>query len=409
MTASTPAASPVTSFRSSERAARKGGASLPRIPALDGLRAIAVIAVVVGHSFATTGSTRAGLIDHSVNIAVRVIVPWAIDLFFVISGYLITAILYETRTAERPLLTFYSRRLLRIVPLYYLYLVLSHAIFVNPAPGAFGNEGSKWEFLFLTNFMMLKGRDAVGYVNAHFWTLAIEEQFYLLWPIVVLFAPLRRLRTICIVLIIGSFLGRTYLTLNGNPAYGWLMTPTRLDGLIAGGLVAIVERQNVDMLMKYARRWFRISAVFLVTPLLLVIAIGVWNVPGPLLNSFVNAVTGRKIEIIYVPIVAAVFFATATALLARNNSGAEPVLTNPRLLKIAEASYGMYVFHIPILIFMQGWHITTAFAGLNLINELFVSALTVFLSYHVGHFTWIKYEKWFVKRAATYRYPVPVP
>ncbi len=392
----TPSASPAL--------ARKGGASLPRMPALDGLRGLAVVAVVAGHSFATAGSDRVEMIDKVLNIGLRLVVPYAIDLFFVISGYLITAILYETRNADHPLRTFYARRALRIVPLYYLYLMLSHVIFINPSDGAFGDKGPWWEFLFLTNVAMLDGRDAVGYLNAHFWTLAIEEQFYFLWPLVVLLAPTRRLSQICCAVIAGSFIARTVLTLNGQGDVGWLLSVTRLDGLIAGGLIAVVERQNRGLLVRWAPKIFKWSGLLLVPGLLLLVGYGTWRIEGSLLNSFGIEYTGRQIEIVLLPIVGAVFFSAATALIALNNSGKESVLTSPRLLSIATASYGMYIFHIPILVMLDGFGATRILAEFDLINQIVLSLVTIALSYGVGHFTWIYYEKRFVKKAPVYRY-----
>ena len=373
------------------------------MPALDGLRGIAVIAVVIGHSFVTVGSDRVEFLDHFMSMTLRLAVPYSIDLFFVISGYLITAILYETRSAVNPIRTFYARRALRIVPLYYGYLLLQHVIFPRASAGAFGDNPA-WEWLFLTNVAMLGGTEAVGYVNAHFWTLSIEEQFYVLWPLAVILAPVKRLTWICVALIAGSFIARAMLTMSGEGDIGWLLSPTRLDGLIAGGLVAILQRRNIDTLRRWARPVFRASGIFLVPGLLLVVGYGVWNIPGSLLNSFNLGYTGREIEIIFLPLVAAIFFASGTALLVMKNSGRERVLTNPRLLRIAEASYGMYVFHIPILILLDGFWFTRILADYDLLNQIVVSLVTIYLSYKFGSFTWRKIEKPLVMKAPRYRY-----
>ena len=383
---------------------RKGGASLPRMPSLDGLRGIAVISIVIGHSFATALSDRAELVDKSVNIGLRLVVPYSIDLFFVISGYLITAILYETRSADRPLLTFYGRRVLRIVPLYYLYLLLAPIIFLIRPPEALGNASPLWEWLFLTNVAMLQGVDAVGYLKAHFWTLSIEEQFYFLWPLAMLLAPARRLLLICVSLIGFSFIARTALTLSGEGDAAWLLAPTRMDGLILGGAVAILQRRNIDFLLRWSRPVLTVCGGVLIPGLLLAVGYSVWDETGTILQTFDLRHTGRLVEIIFVPIVGGMFFAAATSLLVMNNSGREKVLTSPRLLSVAEASYGMYVFHIPILVLLDGFGISHLVPGYDLLNQLLLSAIALVLSYGVGHVTWIYFEKRFIRMAPRYRY-----
>jgi len=361
--------------------------------------------VVTGHSFVTAGSDRLELYDRLINLGVRVVVPYAIDLFFVISGYLITAILYETRTANNPIRTFYARRALRIVPLYYSYLVISRIIFFWHSPGSFGTGGPIWEILFLTNVAMLNGVSTVGYLNAHFWTVAIEEQFYFLWPLAVLLAPAKRLTWICVALILGSFVGRTILTEIGQGDIGWLLSFTRLDGLIMGGLVAILQRRHPEVLSRWARKIFLVSGTVMVPGLMLLVMFGVRRLPGTLLDTFNLGSRGRELEIIFVPLVAAIFFSSATALLVTKNTGKERILTYPPILTIAEASYGMYIFHIPILVLLQGTHATAILANYDVLNQVVISLLTIFLSFKVGHFTWTRFEKKFVKMAPRYTYP----
>lgn len=386
---------------------RKGGASLPRIPALDGLRAIAVIAVVVGHTFATVTSDRVELYDRLLSLSLRVVIPYAIDLFFVISGYLITAILYETRNANNPIRTFYARRALRIVPIYYTYLLISHLLINPPQTSAFGTGGPLIELLFLTNIAMMSGLKAVGWVNAHFWTVAIEEQFYFLWPLAVIFAPAKRLLWICLGLVIGSFVARAILTHIGLGHIGWLFSLTRLDGLIAGGMVALLQRRNPEILKRWAKRVFVVMATIVVPALLLIVLFGVRRQPGTLLDTFNNGIRGRDIEIVWVPLVAAIFFSSATALLVMKNTGREPILTSPRLLRIAEASYGMYIFHIPVLIMVVAFHVTRIFERWDVLNQIITALITIFFSYLVGHFTWNHFEKRFVRMAPVYKYPQP--
>jgi peptidoglycan/LPS O-acetylase OafA/YrhL len=378
---------------------------LPRMPALDGLRAIAVIAVVVAHSFVTAGNPRLEVLDQSVNMTLRVVVPYAIDLFFVISGYLITAILYETRNSINPLRTFYARRALRIVPLYYLYLFLTRLLFFTAPPEAFGTAGPLSELLFLTNVSLIKGINAAGGLNAHFWTLSIEEQFYILWPLAVVLAPLKRLAQICCFLILASFATRFYITWNGQwGGVGWFLTPTRLDGLIAGGLVAVLQRQNHELLQRWAKKVFALMAALVLPAMMLAVGYGLWRVHGPLLDTMMTKYRARKIEIVFQPFVAAILFASATALLVMKNSGRERFLTAPWLLSVAEASYGMYVFHIPIVGLLYIFLFKRIPLQFGLTRQLGLAITTVIVSYYAGHWTWRLYEKRFVKMGPRYRY-----
>ena len=154
-------------------------------PALDGTRAIAALLVLVFHAM------QEGLpLPKLVNFG-----QTGVDLFFVLSGFLITSILLAARPRDwSEVRTFYARRSLRIFPLYYLALCFC-ALFLFPV---------NWPFwIYLENFWMSAGREVAG--PGHLWSLAVEEQFYLVWPCLVLFVPRRFLLKILTGLIVFSF------------------------------------------------------------------------------------------------------------------------------------------------------------------------------------------------------------
>jgi peptidoglycan/LPS O-acetylase OafA/YrhL len=165
---------------------------------LDALRAFAVLAVLVGHFTTTTSKLflPLKLVDLG-GLGVR--------LFFVISGFLITGILLRSKSyCEKdglPVLhafrQFYARRVLRIFPLFYLVLGLAALLNIPPVRETFG-----WHAAYLTNFyLFFKGR---GGSISHFWSLAVEEQFYLVWPWIILLVTRRRLSaTILVTIAIG--------------------------------------------------------------------------------------------------------------------------------------------------------------------------------------------------------------
>ena len=169
-----------------------------QIPALDGLRGIAIAAVMVFH-FTLYGPYSNALmrglpaIGPALHLAMA---GWGgVDLFFVLSGYLITAILLRTKAAPGYFRRFYARRVLRIFPLYYLFLAVGIAL-SSRLPPAWSAEGSwqLWLWTYLTNFKIgSAGWSSVPRAYEHFWSLAVEEQFYLLWPLLVFKLDERRL------------------------------------------------------------------------------------------------------------------------------------------------------------------------------------------------------------------------
>lgn len=209
---------------------------MKRIPQLDGLRGLAVLLVLV-HNTDAYPSLHLGPIQRD---------GWmGVDLFFVLSGFLITGILLDTKVCGHSLKNFYARRCLRIWPLY--YAVLGFMFFVVPhlrpaeATAIFAPRSSPWwSYLFyLQNYLVPVPTRATGLLGVT-WSLAVEEQFYLVWPLVVWLLTPRALRRVVVTVIVLSPLLRFVLAGHGvilysNPA-------CRLDGLMAGALLALLAR-----------------------------------------------------------------------------------------------------------------------------------------------------------------------
>jgi peptidoglycan/LPS O-acetylase OafA/YrhL len=178
---------------------------------------------------------------------------YGVDLFFVLSGFLITGILYDARNEPHYFRNFYMRRLLRIFPLYYGVLAL--LFFVAPLiPLLRGPaleylvENQAWAWLYAVNIHVAKhGQWSLSYIN-HFWSLSVEEHFYLFWPLLVFMLAGRPRLLIAISLglslgamvarLIGFFMGLSWFTTG-------VLTPFRLDGLALGALLAVMARQPV--------------------------------------------------------------------------------------------------------------------------------------------------------------------
>ncbi|HTR55146.1 MAG TPA: acyltransferase [Kofleriaceae bacterium] len=194
-------------------------ADTARIPQFDGLRALAFMAVFLHH-------------------AVHAPLLWmGVDQFFVLSGFLITRNLLElgsSSTVRSSIVTFYYRRLLRIVPPYYLALTLTFVV----TPIALHELG--WFYGFASNV-----RDAIhnkpieGPLNP-MWSIAVEEQFYLIWPWIVLLAPRHRLRSVFVAVVVLAFAFRFAFTSVGFHSV-YRLVLCRMDQLAAGALLALAS------------------------------------------------------------------------------------------------------------------------------------------------------------------------
>jgi peptidoglycan/LPS O-acetylase OafA/YrhL len=209
-----------------------------KIPQLDAVRGIAVLLVLL-HNTDVYPSLHLHLISAN---------GWmGVDLFFVLSGLFITGILLDTKESDGYFRNFYARRCLRIWPLYYSLLLFMFVIvpILRPSEGhaVFEARSSPWWAypIFIQNFLIPIPTQATGAL-AVTWSLAVEEQFYLVWPLVVRFCNEAQLRRIAIAVICISPALRFYLVRHQVNIYS--NTFCRLDGLMAGALLAIVIRSG---------------------------------------------------------------------------------------------------------------------------------------------------------------------
>jgi peptidoglycan/LPS O-acetylase OafA/YrhL len=221
---------------------------MKKIPQLDAVRGLAVLLVLL-HNTDRYPSLHLHLISDN---------GWmGVDLFFVLSGLLITGILLDTKQSDGYFRNFYARRCLRIWPLYYSALLFMFVIvpILRPSEAhtVFEARSSPWWSypLFLQNFLVPIPNGATGLLSVT-WSLAVEEQFYLVWPLVVRFCTEGHLRKIAIAVICLSPAVRLYLSLYRVNIYS--NTFCRLDGLMAGALLAIVIRSGSFLPSKFVTR-----------------------------------------------------------------------------------------------------------------------------------------------------------
>ncbi len=222
------------------------GAVRGTIRELDGLRGIAILLVLLHHFWPREGPwVEYAAIPH---------LGWiGVDLFFVVSGLLITGILLDTRDSPRFFTNFYARRSLRIFPLYFVFLLAAFTLIPAMQHGPWSEtefvrqSGSPWWYILYQGNL----REAIrgvepAYVIAPLWSLAIEEQFYLVFPLMVQRLRRVQLRRVLIGAIGGALLFRivTALVWPENERIQYLATPARIDELAIGALMALGLRDG---------------------------------------------------------------------------------------------------------------------------------------------------------------------
>ena len=379
-------------------------------PALDGLRALAIVGVIclhfgniIKHSQAAAGGPFAlglyKLFHHG---------AWGVDLFFVLSGYLITGILLQSRGQKNYFRNFYARRTLRIFPLYYGVLLLTLVavpllLGYIPEMLAAAYRHQAWLWTYTSNFEVARRGLVLGNFG-HFWTLAIEEQFYLVWPLVILLVPLEKMLEAIISLVAAINIARILLFVfsahaAGAPVYEYVnnLTPFRADTLLAGAALALWQFKGS---LSHYRRAF-IICFWVTLPLVLL--------------CYLAASRGWRDfpELLMVHVTAAPFLIGSFmgVMLTSGPGGALNRLLSVRALRtIGKYSYAMYVFHLIYLPIQVRYLPFPLFAGLlhSALLGLFayyasavgIAFCLAFCSYHLYEKHFLKLKKYFPERVA---------
>lgn len=314
-----------------------------RMPELDGLRGLAVIAVVIHNSVWAESHPVIGLLPKLLNIIVNA--GWlGVQLFFVLSGFLITGILLDEKGAPQYLRNFYLRRVLRIFPLYYLTLFFILVALPQFNIWVGGSEALRsaqpiWYWLFLSNWSI----PVIGGpgVLSHYWSLAVEEQFYLLWPFAVLLLSRRALAGLCIFLIIVSPLTRALMIFHDLEFARWRayeFTFARWDALAMGALLSLAlrDRQWWQWLDDSVRPMLIVSLIYVV--LTVVVSHGYPAVDAGIV--FANQ------SIAAILFAAVLYFAVEPTW---EVSSWSRLLRNSKLRAVGKYSYAIYVLHQPVI------------------------------------------------------------
>jgi peptidoglycan/LPS O-acetylase OafA/YrhL len=334
-----------------------------RIPELDALRGLAAVAIVVYHLwFPTYG-----------------FMGTAVDLFFVMSGYLITTIILKQREQPGFLLTFYARRSLRIWPIYYLSLLIFLAI--NPAlPRPYHTEALPYFLTYTQNMPHYVGLANPPFAHGfyHTWSLAVEEQYYLFWPLVLVLLGRRSLVPFAIGLIALAV---------GTRMAGfskWILM-TRLDGLALGGILAAVlysDAKNRLSTETVRRALIAVgigSIAFLARGNVLVAALASsW----PALGDPLVALSLRMFatNLMYVSMIGLVVIYSGHRRLS--------VLRDRRLVELGQMSYGIYLYHYLLFDIVQDYA-----DRFGVTNRVPIDAVKVGLSFAIAAASWRLLER----------------
>lgn len=342
-------------------------------PALDGLRGVALLMVFFLHTIVLPENSFP-ILKNFIELG-----RLGVDLFFCLSGFLITRILYAAKNDAHYFRNFYARRALRIFPLYYFFLVTYfflvvhwHVINFGSAKAVEAAHDLHWLWFYGTNLRIAATGTFITSSINHFWTLAVEEHFYLIWPLLVFTLSARNILRAVAVIAVGAFLLRVILLWQGVPdAVILTLTPCRIDAFAIAGLVAIAQfvpewRAHID----------RASVLFLpllVLALAAILAKGAWE---------------STIGFTLIAISFSLFIARL-----RRPGPLQNLLSLPALRQIGKYSYALYVFHYPIQIAFHRTlsteklaHATHSWALAVLLNILMVgivSGVTALLTWNL--------------------------
>jgi peptidoglycan/LPS O-acetylase OafA/YrhL len=344
-----------------------------RTPCLDGIRATAALMIMIFHFAGRHGEPR-------LLVQASYLGQTGVDLFFVLSGFLITGILLRSKNDPQYFRTFYARRILRIFPLYFLYLSVYFfvlpSLFSKPVPSF---ESQLWSWCFLQNVP-----ETFTHIQSsgpeHLWSLAVEEHFYLIWPLLVFSLPRRSFIVLVLATLATAPILRNVFESNGINTY--YFTLTRMDSLGYGALLAVFLSGGE---LRYARSTLLLR--------ILLIAIPVVLFAGFALFTHDRAQRTQEIMLSLMP---AFYFALIGFCLIDPFSRPLVGVFSVRWLRwLGSISYGLYLIHPTCFAIIERFVRPAGFfvdIGLSF-------GLTIFLAYMSFRFfesPFLRLRRWFV-------------
>ena len=379
-----------------------------RIPVLDGVRGIAIAMVMLFHFdflyhlHFTAADASLPLLDELVSKTLGA--GWSgVDLFFVLSGFLITGILYDAKgPARRFFGSFYARRALRIFPAYYGFLallVIALPLVGEPDPSHRIATALPWYGSYLTNIREAIDPGIRGDVLfvGHIWSVAVEEQFYLLWPAFVFLFSRRTLLWVCAAGVVLALALRVSFELADLPSgLGYMLMPARMDALAIGAFIALAARSagGLSTLRSYALPVAAVSGA-------VVVLLGVLNDGFSPLDAWVQTAGFSALAFLFgAGLVSSIGLAAA--------SRPHRLLSHPLLRWLGRYSYAAYLLHLPVgtLLARKADVIgdTPELFGSTLPAELIFAIVAAAITLSLAWLSWRLWESPFLKLKRRFPY-----
>lgn len=362
------------------------------MPVLDGFRGLAILGVVIFHT--TILRATAPIDDWYFKFGRSLWI--GVDLFFVLSGFLITGILYGSKSGKNYFRNFYARRTLRIFPLY--LLVVSVSVFLLPGvTHHFPALGDKqwWYWTYMSNFLVVQ-EGFRHLVLGPTWSLAIEEQFYIVWPFLVYFLSRKTVMRLCLLMIVAACGIRWWLLFSGENVINhvYVATYTRMDALAVGALLALAARGPDGIRGLFPWIW---------VPFLLCLPAAFHF----LIEGHFNKKLPEMIKYGY-SLAAVLFGSSLVIALSRPEFGlVHWLLTRKTLLFYGKYSYAIYLFNRPLVdLLEEHWfapnHLPRLY-GSSIPGQVAFTLAVLAISTFMAVISWHAFEKHFLKLKGFFR------
>jgi len=371
---------------------------LGHVPVLDGVRGLAILMVLFAHFNGETVLKEFFPVAGPIYTKFALAGLMGVDLFFMLSGFLITSILLDSKNTEGYFRNFYARRVLRIFPLYYGALLLVFWIlpsFISYDSAARNFLDHQWVlWAYLSNLPFSENIDWDGsntIMMGHFWSLAVEEHFYLMWPLIVYVSSLDKLKRICLLWTVTSVLIGLFSAMPGihetSPLIGW-STLTFSGSLTLGAYLAAIyyEGEGLTKLRPMALKYLPVMALCFFIFVLLPRGWGEWS------GVFAYIKHGLS------------WFVFAGLFVVLLTSTEKSILNSffelPFIRFFGKLSYGLYVYHgifRPLFEKFFDRHELISITGSPLLGVVLYFIICISITVLISWISWHFFEKYFLK------------
>ena len=343
------------------------------VEALDGIRGLAILLVMAFHY----GNSAKDFGFQNILLSASGLGWLGVDLFFALSGFLITGILYDAKDKSHYFRNFYARRSLRIFPLYYLaLLVVVILAFAWPEAGIWPTRSPGYIAGYLTNFVISFSDPEAAGVLAHYWSLAIEEHFYLVWPMVVFSLTRRQVMGVAVGMVVAAIACRLFLIQIDQGGAAYMITPARMDSLAVGAFFALLIRGPGGLAATIRPAW--ITAIACALLLVGLIA----STGSPSHGTFQMQSIGYTTFAL---------LSAASIVIGMTFKPMNRVLSQPVLRWFGKYSYGLYVWHPIINVILFYTSVRALFGPASTLNSAFLLVFAFALTLVVS---WLSYNLW---------------